>query len=355
MRAALPADDRDLVLSLTPRFWSRYSGARLLMTGGTGFIGSWLLQTLQRANDTLDSHLELVVLTRDPVRALQREPHVFERSDTTFLAGDVSSFSEPVGELDLCIHAAADVGDPHQAHDPHKVFDTIVSGTRRMLDLAQASGAARFLLTSSGAVYGPQPGNLDRVAETYAGAPDPLQPQAAYGNAKRAAEWLSCAYAAQASPCGFELSIARIFALIGPGLPLDGPFAAGNFIRDALAGDAIHIQGDGRPLRSYLYMADLCVWLLHILGFGASGQAYNTGSQHAVSIAELAKQVVDASGTQVPIHIHKPAPPDAAAQPAPRYVPDTRKARLELGLAEYTSLDDALLKTIQWSRSASTQ
>jgi len=348
MRATLPQDDLDLVLSLTPEFWSRFGGMRLFMTGGTGFIGNWLLQVVQRANDKLSSQIELVVLTRDPERARQQAPHVFNRPDTTLVAGDVSHFAAPVGKLDFCLHAATDVGDPHKAGDPLRVFDSIVLGTRRVLDLADANGASRFLLTSSGAVYGPQPTNLERIAETYSGAPDPLQPGAAYGNGKRAAEWLACAHAAQASQAGFESCIARIFALIGPGLPLNGPFAAGNFVRDALARQPISVQGDGRPLRSYLYMADLCVWLLRILGSGAAGQAYNVGSENPVSIAALAQQVVAAAGTGVPIAVQTPV---ASDPPPPRYVPDTLKARRELGLAEYTPLNTALLKTIQWSRS----
>ena len=349
MRFDLPLEDLDLVLSLTPEFWSRFGGARLFMTGGTGFIGTWLLQTLQRANDRLGSRMELVVLSRDPERIRQLAPHVFGRMDTTLVAGDVSHLTTPMGMLDLCIHAAADVGDPLKAGAPLRVFDSIVQGTRRMLDLAHDNGASRFLLTSSGAVYGPQPVILDRIEETYSGAPDPLHPSAAYGNGKRAAEWLACAYAGQASQSGLESSIARIFALVGPGLPLNGSFAAGNFVRDALAGRAIRVKGDGRPLRSYLYMADLCVWLLRILGSGAAGQAYNVGSENPLSIAALAQQVADAAGTHVPIHVQTPSASDA---PAPRYVPDTLKARKELGLAEYTQRDNALFKTIQWSRSA---
>lgn len=318
------------------------------MTGGTGFIGTWLLETLQRANDRLGARMELLVLSRDPERARRQAPHVFDRADTRLVAGDVSSFARPTGKLDLCIHAATDVGDSLEALQPIKVFDSIVTGTRRVLDLAQAAGVSRFLLTSSGAVYGPQPVSLERVPETYNGAPDSLQPNAAYGNGKRAAEWLAAAHAAQASQAGFESCIARIFALIGPGLPLNGSFAAGNFVRDVLAGQAIQVRGDGRPLRSYLYMADLSVWLLRMLASGASGQAYNVGSENAVSIAALARHVADAAGSDAPIRAQTTAASDA---PAPRYVPDTLKARQELGLAEYTSLHTALLKTIHWSRS----
>lgn len=348
MFLALPFDDLDFVLSLTPEFWSSFGGARILVTGGTGFVGTWLMQSIQRANDTLGTRIELVVLTRDPDRARRQAPSVFDRADVSLQVGNVSTCAGPVGKLDLCIHAATDVGDPVKAGNPIEVFDSIVLGTRRMLDLAHANGASRFLLTSSGAVYGTQPADLERIPETYAGAPDALQPNAAYGNGKRAAEWLVAAYAAQASQAGFAPCIARIFALIGPGLPLNGPFAAGNFLRDALAGQAIKVHGDGRPLRSYLYMADLCVWLLRILGSGAAGQAYNVGSENAVSIASLARQVAGAAGIDAAIDVQTIS---EDGTPTRRYVPDTRKARELLGLDEYTSLHTSLLKTMHWSRS----
>lgn len=347
MRHALPPADLDLVLSLTPGFWSRFRGTRLFITGGTGFIGNWLIQTVQRANDTLGSGIEILALSRDPERARRANAQVYGRADIGLLGGDVTSFAPPAGPLDLCIHAATDVADPGKSGDALRTYDAIVAGTRRVLDVARTQGVSRFLLTSSGAVYGPQPPELTHVPETYPGAPDPLQLAAAYGNGKRAAEWLSCAYATQ----GFEVTIARIFALIGPGLPLDGPFAAGNFIRDAVANTPIVVQGDGRPVRSYLYMADLCVWLLRILESGQSGQAYNVGSEHPVSIRELAGQVVLAAGTQTPIDIKASA--SSTALP-PRYVPDTRKARQSLDLRELTPLPLALQKTLQWNRSATT-
>ena len=293
MRPPLPAQDLELVLQYSPEFLSRFHGARILLTGGTGFIGLWLLEALQHANRQLDADLRMVVLTRDPNRARRQAPHLFNRADTQLVCGNICQ-----------------------------------------------------LLTSSGAVYGKQPANLELMSEDHCGAADPLQPQAAYGNGKRAAEWLASTCAVQG---GLEACMARIFAVVGPGLSFDGPLAAGNFVRDVLAGQPIYIEGDGRPLRSYLYMADLCIWLLRIAASGQSGRAYNVGSEHAVSISELAGKVAHAAGRTTPIRIHKPA--SSPALP-PRYVPDTRRARDELGLAEYTPLHVALLKTVHWSRSA---
>jgi nucleoside-diphosphate-sugar epimerase len=314
------------------------------VTGGTGFIGSWMLEFLQRANDTAGCKMELIVLSRNPEMARQNAPHIFKRGDTKLIAGDVQTLQNSVGKFDLCIHAATDVNSSLKAVNPLQVFDSVVQGTRRVLDLATTAGASRMLLTSSGAIYGVQPTDLLLMPETYSEAPDLLATNAAYGNSKRAAEWLSLAHSSQSQ---LQICIARIFAVIGPGLPLNDGFAAGNFVRDAMAGDAIKIQGDGRPLRSYLYMADVIVWLLRILGFGHTGQAYNVGSEWALSISELAGKVVNAAGNHVSVSTSLRG--DKAAPPA-RYVPETRKAREELGLAEYTSIDVALRKTMAWSQ-----
>lgn len=346
MRKPLPFEDLDLVVERTTDVWSRFDRARLFITGGTGFVGSWLLEVVQHANRTTGSRIETLVLSRDPNKAIATAPHVYNTPGTTLLRGDVMTFDVTPQAVDLCIHAATDVADIARANDAMRVFDTGVTGTRRVLDFAESNGASHFLLTSSGAVYGNQPVTLARTPETFTGGPDPLQIASAYGESKRAAEWLAAAYARH--PAGMQVSIARIYALLGPAIPLNGPFAAGNFIRDALAGQPIDISGDGRPLRSYLYMADACVWLLRAMLHGDNGAAYNIGSEREISIIELARLIERQCGSTsqaVPMKV-------AAESPAPRYIPDTSKARDALDVDEFTSLELALSKTINWNRAA---
>jgi dTDP-glucose 4,6-dehydratase len=222
---------------------------------------------------------------------------------------------------------------------PHDVFDTIFEGTRRVADAAAAGGATRFLLCSSGAIYGIQPPALERIGETYSGAPDIKSPHSSYGNAKRAAEWWINTLAKE----GISPVSARIFAVLGPGQPLDPAFAASSFVRDLVRGNLPDVR-DGRPIRSYIYSADLVVWLLTILDVGRARDAYNVGGQDMVSIARLAEMLALVAGRS---NYQLDTAPTIGVPPA-RYVPDTSKARTELGLKDYTPLPNAISKTMVW-------
>ena len=148
-----------------------------------------------------------------------------------------------------------------------------------------------------------------------------------------------------ASQSGFEIKIARCFAFVGPHLPLDIHFAIGNFIRDAMAGGPIVIQGDGSPLRSYLYAADLTIWLWTILFNGKPAYPYNVGSPEVVSIKNLAEYVGQVIDPQVKIEVKKEHDP---SKPAEQYIPSTDRAANELGLKVWVGLEESIRRTVQW-------
>ncbi len=286
--AKLPTPDLDHALTHVGDGWRSLAGARLFITGGTGFVGKWLLESLLWANDQRDLGVSATVLTRDPDRFVAESPHLARHSAVALLKGKVDSFDFPAGDFPFVIHAATERYFEADAERPLSTFDLDVEGTRRVLEFARTHGGRRLLFTSSGAVYGTQPPSLTHIPEDYTGAPLTTTPGSAYGQAKRASEFLCTMYARQ---YGFAALITRLFAFVGPHLPLNRNFAAGNFIRDALAGGPIHVHGDGTPHRSYLYAADLAVWLWTILLRGESTRPYNVGSGQPVSIAELAQAV----------------------------------------------------------------
>ena len=292
--------DLDHVLDHTRPLWEEIRVGRLFLTGGTGFIGCWLLESFARANDQLGLGAQALVLTRNLEAFQKKAPHLANRADIRFHAGDVRDFEFPPGQLFHVIHAATEASAKLNNEQPAVMLDTIVAGTRRALDFSARCGARQFLLTSSGAVYGPQPAEISRLAEDYAGGPDVSNPQSAHGEGKRVSELL-CAI--QARQHGLEVKIARGFAFVGPYLPLDIHFAIGNFIRDAMAGGPIKITGDGTPYRSYLYAADLAIWLWTILFRGASNRPYNVGSRQPVTIAQTAAAVSRALPGKVPVVI----------------------------------------------------
>jgi len=342
----LDSADLDYVVDTTSGLWAELRGQRLFVAGGTGFFGCWLLETFIWANRKLNLGASVTVLTRDPDAFKLKSPHLTADPAVRLHQGDVRSFEFPTGQFSHIIHAAAESSARLNAEQPLTMFDTIVQGTRHVLDFAVAGKARKLLLTSSGAVYGRQPPELTHIPEDYPGAPDPMNPGSAYGEGKRAAELL-CRLHAEAH--GLQVKIARCFAFVGPHLPLDAHFAVGNFIRDGLCGGPVRVNGDGTPCRSYLYAADLAIWLWTILFRGETCRPYNVGSEEAITIKSLATQVAASFKPKPAVLIAKTATP---GQTAERYVPLTRRAASELALLQRIDSHTAVTRTITWYRRA---
>jgi dTDP-glucose 4,6-dehydratase len=326
------------ILDHTRDLWEDLRGQRIFITGGTGFFGCWLLESFLFANQQLDLKTSASILTRRPDSVKQTLPHLMLDPAITLIKGDVRNFEFPKGEYSHVIHAATETN----LIEPLDKFISNIEGTRRVLDFALAAGTSKFLFTSSGAVYGKQPSNMTHVPESYSGAPETSDLITAYGQSKRASEFLCTAYA---NKYGFQSTIARCFAFVGPRLPLDSNYAIGNFIRDAMKGNTIQIGGDSTPYRSYLYAADLAIWLWTILLRGQSCYPYNVGSENDLTISDLARMVARTLAPSVSIQIAKKHIRDT---PVERYVPMTRRAKNELGLHEFTKLSDAIQRTAQW-------
>lgn len=338
------AADLDQIVEHAGDCLEQLRGARIFITGGTGFFGCWLLESLVWANSRLKLDINATVLTRDAESFHSKAPHLAEASGIELQQGDVRDFSFPRGRYNCIIHAATESSAALNESNPLLMWDTIVQGTRMVLEFAAECGCEEFLLTSSGAVYGPQPANMTHVSEEYLGGCDPLQTSSAYAEGKRTAELLATIAHHKNR---LNVKVARGFAFVGPYLPLDAHFAIGNFIRDGLKGQALRISGDGTPHRSYLYASDLVIWLWTILMKGRPAYAYNVGSEESRSIYDIAGAVSAEFGSRLSIEVARKADPDA---PVSRYVPSTQRAREELGLIQRVPLSGAISKTIAWHR-----
>ena len=343
-RPELPRRDLEEILEAAEDVFEALRGARIFMTGGTGFFGRWLVESLLHADRRLGLSVRLSLLTRNRVALLGRWAQLGTDTRVTLFEGDVRSFELPPSEHSHIIHAATDTVVGPSPNESRRLFDVIVDGTQHVLEYGESCGATHVLFTSSGAVYGQQPPEMDHVQEDFTGVPDPMGDPWSYGAGKRAAEAL-CGLGNHKS--GLEVSVARCFAFVGPHLPLDAHFAIGNFIRDSLQGGPIRVLGDGSPVRSYLYGADLARWLWTILVNGTAGRAYNVGTDRGFSIREVAKAVAAQTTPRPEVIIsHRPK---TGLVPA-RYVPSIDRARNELGLGISVDLEEAIRRTISWHR-----
>ena len=311
------------------------SGRHVFITGGTGFLGRSILDYLAESASVNGPNFRVTVMSRSPGRFLARFPQYSGIDWLSVVTGDLERFPAVDGITDV-LHAAADT---HGVTDKARWMDQIYRGTRSTLEWSLEVGATRFLFVSSGAVYGTQPPHMARIEEEYPGAPSTTALSSVYGQAKRLAEQLCTVYASEHS---MGLVIARCFAVVGPHIPVPGPYAMGNFIHDALNGDEIVVNGDGSAVRTYLYARDLAHWLVTLLVRGRSGEAYNVGSDQPVSMSELASMVRESAGSEKPVKIRRDACEDLARS---IYVPDITKSQV-LGLRVETPLEEAVRLTL---------
>ena len=297
---------------------------RIFITGGTGFFGKSMLDYRLRHPDWEWAKAEWVVLSRAPEKFIAGYPRLANQKGVSFVAGDVRDFDFPEGKFDAIVHAATSAVT---TLSDDEMTSVIIDGVRHVADCAKAAGCSTILFTSSGAVYGPRtsPARED----------DDCRPVTAYGKGKLTAERFLV-------DSGLDVRIARCFAFVGPYLNRTIHFAIGNFMQDCLDGRDIVIKGDGTPLRSYLYADDLVEWLFAILDRGKSGRPYNVGSDKAVSIAELAEEVLkvlNPSGKAQTLVAASNATPSV-------YVPCVARAVGELGLRVSVHLEDAIRKSM---------
>jgi len=311
---------------------------RIFITGGTGFFGRALLRYWTEGDN--QNYPEVAcILTRNPQKFLVEYPEFNNISWLSFHSGDIC-YPQTFPKNDRythILHAATDSTVGLQL-SPLERYHQIAEGTKNLLEYASMNEIQRFLLTSSGGIYGPQPDDMEKIPETYSGELSTLNAQNAYSMGKRTAEHLCALYRDR---YGIDFVIARCFAFVGCDLPMDAHFAIGNFIRDAFREERITVNGDGSPIRSYMDQLDLAIWLSKLLEYGEPGEVYNVGSDIPISIYDLAYLVRDSLAPSKSVHVQGNLKLNGQRN---RYIPSIDKATNSLGLRLNISLAESLRK-----------
>lgn len=328
-------EDLQLIADKLSSDFEFYKNKKIFLTGGTGFFGKWLLEAFIYLNENHGLNVSLTILSRSPSSFKENTPHLFNYYNYTFVQGDVRNFSDIDNNFDLIIHAATDASAELNKFNPELMRSTIMDGTKRICEFANKVDCKRILYTSSGAAYGPQPENLTHMPETFVD-----NPLFNYSDAYASAKLESENFFKENASC--EVVIARCFTFAGPYLPLDGSYAFGNFICDVLSNRSIEITGNGLALRSYLYAADLVIWLLRILSIGNNHEVYNVGSSQEISIKELANKI---SLSKVKVRVL------GDGEHKNHYIPSVEKAKFDLDLSESFKIEKIIAKTKEFYQS----
>jgi len=322
--------------------FDQLDGSRILLTGGSGFVGKWMLQTAKIAQENSTTKIEIVVPTRQLAADHVQTAIAINCPNVSWMEVDFLTDHLDLGQIDMIIHTATPASAQLNAENPAEMLRINVEAMESVL--RYASDNKPLLFTSSGAVYGTQPQSVSHIAEGNVEPNPPSEQLNAYAQGKQIAERM-CREAGSSGQC--SPIIARLFAFGGEHLPRETHFAIGNFIQNALDRQPIAIQGDGRARRSYLYGADMATWLWSALAHGKTEIPFHIGSEDSVSILELAQTVATVSGellNYVPeITVVKEID---LSESVHQYVPANSGTRKSLQVSEWTSLAEVIRRTM---------
>jgi dTDP-glucose 4,6-dehydratase len=306
--------------------------ARVVVTGGAGFLGSHLCESLLERGDQVVAIDNLLTGSVDNIE------HLFARKGFTFVEHDVSTYVWVPGAVDAIMHLASPASPADFERIPIQILKVGSLGTHNGLGLAKAKGA-KFFLASTSEVYGdpqvhPQP-------ETYWGHVNPIGPRGVYDEAKRFAEAITMAYHRYH---GLDVRIVRIFNTYGPSMRVDDGRATSNFLVQALRNEPITVYGDGSQTRSFCYVDDEVRGFLALLDGDITGPV-NIGNPVEYTILELAQMAIEVTGSSSEI-VYRPLPVDDPSQRQP----DITIAREKLGWEPKIGLREGLERTAVYFR-----
>jgi UDP-glucuronate decarboxylase len=354
----LLADDLESVCVDLNEEFTTMSGGRLLITGGGGFLGYYLVQAALHWNRTRKAQGKISVVVYDNymrgvpgwLEALRAEPLLkLLRHDM------IEPLPKDMGDFDYIIHAAGIASPMYYRAHPLKCIDANINGLRNLLDYAMAQREAGkalkgMLFYSSSEIYGDPSAEMIPTPETYRGNVSCTGPRACYDESKRFGETLCVTFARQ---YGLPVTIARPFNNYGPGLKITDGRVLPDFARDVLAGRDIVMLSDGSPTRTFCYATDAIVGYYKVLVKGHPGEAYNVGIDGPeTSMAQLAQTVARTSGElfgyRGKVVLGKAQEADYLVDNPNRRSPIIEKARAHLGYDPKVGVDEGIRRSLIW-------
>jgi nucleoside-diphosphate-sugar epimerase len=313
--------------------------SHILITGGTGFAGTWLTEMLIYLNENFNFNVTIYLLSRNitPSKSYSEFKYVH------FIKSDVKSVKELPGTINYVLHAAGTPDSRDHVSNSIKTIDTFYKGTQNILDLAsRLPNLVKIIHFSSNKIYGINYSTnpMDETNTTIAG----YNNHDVYSESKRISETLCKAYM---SELHLPIVIVRPFAFIGPFQSLDKPWAINNFIRDGILGGPIRILGNEFTTKSYMYGSDFANYILNILSKGKIGTAYNIGSSNPLTLIELAKKVKNIINSEIEIKIRSSK--DTYSNTT-FDVPEMSKLEKNINIKPAFDIDEALKRTILWNK-----
>jgi len=315
----------------------------IFITGGSGFLGTWIVEVMAYLNEQHGFGTRITVYSRQSRSLLARAPHLRDYGWLQFQDGDVRYLAEIPRDVAFVVHAAAITDRRLFASCPSLVAETNSIGTARVLKAALLlDSLEKFVLLSSGLVYGSQPWSTQAVDEEFVGHLPRNTVAAVYTESKRMAEVFAQASISEAK---LPVVIVRPFAFVGPYQSLNLPWAVTDFIRDSFTGGPIRIMGNGAAVRSLMYASDYAFWTLAALARGEARNAYNVGSGDHVDLLSLARLIAGQ---------FKPEPSvltNCGQGHSPSIlVPSVAKTQSALGVSVTVDLPKAVQRSVEWNR-----
>ena len=323
--------------------WKMLKNKTILISGGTGLIGSYFVDLVMYRNIKFDNSIKVIVLGRNIEKAKSRFENYFKSEFFKFYQCDINDSINVSEECNYVIHAASNTHPIAYATDPVGTITANILGTKNLLDFAVNQKNCKFVFLSSVEIYGENKGDVDKFTEDYCGYINCNTLRAGYPESKRTGEALCQAYIKE---YGLEIVIPRLSRVYGPTMLESDSKAIAQFIHKAVNREDIVLKSDGEQLFSYAYVGDAVMGILYCMLYGENGGAYNIADYNSeIRLKDLAKILADLSQTNVIFDV-----PDAVEKSgystATKAVMNNDKVT-KLGWTAKTNMRDGLKNTVR--------